>query len=142
MLFDFPIGVKVPPIKSLNRMAPVLPVLPSPGKTASIRSSISPKRKKGKKKVKTFADKQENIIEIKNSFQAIAPEEFSDIEVDDCEDIVEVPPIVIVDHTRTAPVAVLARQDNHDNQPATSSSNVDQAQPKSKRIPPIVIDEQ
>ncbi|GFQ88218.1 hypothetical protein TNCT_625751 [Trichonephila clavata] len=103
------------PVVSNNQVVtPVVPVLPSPGKTAKI----------------------------KNSFQAIAPEEFSDIEVDDCEDIVEDPPSVTADHTPTAPVAVPASQDNHDNQPATSSSNVDQVQPKSKRIPPIVINEQ
>ncbi|GFQ77598.1 hypothetical protein TNCT_290201 [Trichonephila clavata] len=131
------------PVESNNEVVtPALPVLPIQGKTTSKVSLTSPKRKKGKKKVKTIGDKQEDIVEIKNSFQAIAPEEFSDTEVDDCEDIVEDPLSVIADHTPTAPVAVPANQDNHDNQPATSSSNVDQAQPKSKRIPPIVIDEQ
>ncbi|GFQ76216.1 hypothetical protein TNCT_392231 [Trichonephila clavata] len=131
------------PVESNNEVVTlVVPIHPSQGNTASKRSSTSPKRRKGKKKVKTIAEKQDDIVEIRNSFQAITPEEFSDIEVDDCEDIVEDPPGVTADHTPTVSVAVPASQDNNDNQPATSSFNVDQAQPKSKRVPPIVIDEQ
>ncbi|GFQ83477.1 hypothetical protein TNCT_693601 [Trichonephila clavata] len=79
-------------------------------------------------------------VESKN--EAIAPEEISDIEIDDCEDIVEDPPSVIADHTPMAPVAEPATNIINDSQPVTSSSNVDQAQIKPKRIPPIVIDEQ
>ncbi|GFQ64343.1 hypothetical protein TNCT_582861 [Trichonephila clavata] len=129
-------------IESKNEVvSPVESVLPSSGKTAFKRSSTSPKRK-GKKKVKTTAEKHEDLIETSNSFQAIAPVESSDIELDDSEDIVDEPPSVIADHTPTAPVAQLAATIINVNQPATSSSDVDQALIKLKRVPPIVIDEQ
>ncbi|GFQ71537.1 nucleic-acid-binding protein from transposon X-element, partial [Trichonephila clavata] len=73
---------------------------------------------------------------------AIAPVESSDIEVDDSEDIVDEPPSVIADHTPTAPVAQLATTSINASQPASSSSDVDQAIIKPKRVPSIVIDEQ
>ncbi|GFQ72388.1 nucleic-acid-binding protein from transposon X-element [Trichonephila clavata] len=73
---------------------------------------------------------------------ALAPVESSDIEVDDSEDVVDEPTSVIADHTPTAPVAQLAPTSVITNQPATSSSDVDQAVIKPKRVPPIVIDEQ
>ncbi|GFQ69507.1 uncharacterized protein TNCT_357471 [Trichonephila clavata] len=136
-------SVESTPVESKNEVvSPVESVLPNSGKTASKRSSTSPKRKKGKKKVKTVAEKQEDLVETRNSFQAIAPEEISDIEIDDCEDIAEDPPSVIANHTPTAPVAEPATNISNDSQPATSLSNVDQAHIKPKRIPPIVIDEQ
>ncbi|GFR19625.1 nucleic-acid-binding protein from transposon X-element [Trichonephila clavata] len=70
------------------------------------------------------------------------PVESSDIEVDDSEDVVDEPTSVIADHTPTAPVAQLAPTSVNTNQPETSSSDVDQAEIKPKRVPPIVIDEQ
>ncbi|GFR10103.1 nucleic-acid-binding protein from transposon X-element [Trichonephila clavata] len=83
-------------------------------------------------------------VESKNAVvsPALAPVESSDIEVDDSEDVVDEPPSVIADHTPTAPVAQLAPTSVNTNQPETSSSDVDQAVIKPKRVPPIVIDEQ
>ncbi|GFQ91472.1 hypothetical protein TNCT_78531 [Trichonephila clavata] len=95
--------VELTPVECKNEVvSPVESLPPSSGKSASKRSSTSPKRRGG---VKTTAEKHEDIIETSNSFQAIAPVESLDIEVDDSEDIVDEPPSVIADHTPTAPVA-------------------------------------
>ncbi|GFR12674.1 nucleic-acid-binding protein from transposon X-element [Trichonephila clavata] len=135
--------VESTPIESKNEVVSQVESLPpSSGKTAAKRSSTSPKRKGNKKKVKTNAEKHEDLVKTSNPFQALTPVESSDIEVDDSEDVVDEPTSVIADHTPTAPVAQLAPTSVNTNQPETSSSDVDQAEIKPKRVPPIVIDEQ